>query len=297
MLNDKYISLFTDFGFKKIFGNDQNKDILIHFLNTLLEREHDPILNVKYLKNDWQSKTEKERIAIFDLHCETTKNDIFIVEMQCVKQVYFKDRSVYYASFPIQEKGKKGKWDYKLPPVYVVSIMNFTFDDDINDWDKVISHVKLMDTQTKEIFYDKLTFVYIEMPKFTKKSNELESILDKWLYVLKNMDKLDKIPKEASEQIFLKLFLQCEIAKYNPQERDMYEESWKRANDWYAILETAKIESETVGEARGEARNEIRKNQEIIINGIEEGLSNEVLSKLTKLSIAEIENIRKELGI
>ncbi len=139
-----------------------------------------------------------------------------------------------------------------------------------------------------EIFYDKLTFVYIEMPKFTKKSNELEGILDKWLYVLKNMNKLDKIPKKASEEIFLKLFLQCEIAKYNPQERDMYEESWKRANDWYAILETAKIEGETVGEAR----NEIRKNQEIITNGVKRGLSNEILSELTNLSIAEIENIR-----
>jgi predicted transposase/invertase (TIGR01784 family) len=177
-LQDKYINLFTDFGFKKIFGTEANKDLLIHFLNTVLEKEMDaPIQSIKYGKNEFLSRRAKDRKAIFDLYCENDRQEKFIIELQRAEQAFFKDRSVYYATFPIQEQGKKGEWDYELLPVYTVAIMDFEFSD--SPPDKVISYVKLREQDSQEPFFDKLTFVYLEMPKFLKQPDALDGILDK----------------------------------------------------------------------------------------------------------------------
>ncbi len=303
MLNKPFISLFTDFGFKKIFGSKQNKDILIDLLNTLFAQflKYDTIIDVQYLKNDQQGKDTKDRTAIFDLHCKTERGFLFIVELQRVKQIFFKDRSLFYASYALQEQGEKGEWNYRLTPVFVVCFLNFLLNDQNQNPDKAISHIQLMDTETHEIFYDKLTFVYVEMPKFKKQPHELTTNLDKWLYLFQNMGNFDKIPPEADNQIFLKLFAQCEIAKYKPKDRLMYEESWKRANDLFAVTEYATMEGREKGKEIGVEIGVgigVEKQKRIgVKKGVEKGFSNELISELNDISIAEVEKIRKELGI
>ena len=123
----KYVNPFTDFGFKKIFGDEQNKEVLIAFLNSLLPEIHQ-IKTLEFQKNERLGLYDYERKAIYDLYCENEKGDKFIVELQKSRQTYFKDRALYYATFPIREQAEKGDWNFKLTAVYCIAILDFTFD-------------------------------------------------------------------------------------------------------------------------------------------------------------------------
>ena len=179
----KYINPYTDFGFKKLFGTPLNKDLLISFLNSLFEGK-EVVSDLTYLNGENLGNGYGDRRAIFDVYCENEQGETFIVEMQKAEQQFFKDRSVFYATFPIQNQGKKGIWDFRLKGVYTVGILDFVFPDHEYPQDSLRHEVKLVDVDDKHVFYDKLTFLYLEMPKFTKKEDELETMFDKWLFVL-----------------------------------------------------------------------------------------------------------------
>ncbi|MDX5443791.1 MAG: Rpn family recombination-promoting nuclease/putative transposase, partial [Hymenobacteraceae bacterium] len=153
---EKYINPFTDYGFKKLFGEEPNKDLLLDFLNVLLEEEQGKILDLTYLKNENLGVGELDRKAIFDLYCENERGEKFIVELQKTKQNFFKDRTVYYSTFPIREQAKRADWNYELKAVYTIAILDFVFDEDKNQPNKFRYDVKLTDTETNEIFYNKL---------------------------------------------------------------------------------------------------------------------------------------------
>ena len=199
----RYISPYTDFGFKYIFGSELNKEYLISFLNALFEGRHN-IMDITY------------------------QNSEHLVEMQNVDQDYFADRMVYYSTFPIREQAKRGDWDYKLNPVYTIGILNFIFDKNSED---VHHEAKLMNVATKEVFYDKLSFITIELPKFNKKEDELVTLYDKWLFVLRNLSRLMERPAALQERVFASLFRHAEIDKIQPNERRQYEKSLFDYND------------------------------------------------------------------
>lgn len=239
---EKYINPFTDFGFKKLFGEEPNKDLLLDFLNELLKEEQGDITDLTYMKTEHLGATDVDRKAIFDLYCENEKGEKFIVELQKSKQNFFKDRTIYYSTFPIREQAKRSEWNYRLNAVYTIAILDFVFDSDKNNPYKYRYDVKLTDTETCKVFYDKLTFIYLEMPKFNKTVDELETRFDKWLYVLKNLNRLDRIPERLREQVFEKLFETAEIAKFTPEQIRSYEDSLKYYRDLKNSLETARTE-------------------------------------------------------
>jgi predicted transposase/invertase (TIGR01784 family) len=239
---EKYINPFTDYGFKKLFGEEPNKDLLLDFLNELLKDEQGQIKDLTYLKTEQLGASDIDRKAIFDLYCENEKGEKFIVELQKSKQNFFKDRTVYYSTFPIREQAKRADWNFELKAVYTIAILDFIFDSDKNEPEKYRYDVKLTDTETKEIFYDKLTFIYLEMPKFNKTVDELENRFEKWLYVIKNLNRLDRVPDKLREQIFEKLFDTAEIAKFTPEQVRSYEDSLKYYRDLKNSLDTASDE-------------------------------------------------------
>jgi predicted transposase/invertase (TIGR01784 family) len=209
----KYINPFTDFGFKKLFGSQFNKEILISFLNEVLMGK-ERIEDLSYLSPEQLSQTPSERNALFDIFCENDKGEKFIIELQNVRQTYFKDRSLYYTTFPLQAQAQRGKeWDYMLNAVYFVGILNFEFADkpELNRYRR---QACLIDLETHEIFYDKLTFIYLEVPRFNKTEEELETLFDKWMYVLRYLDKLQERPAALVERIFDRLFKEAE--RYGP---------------------------------------------------------------------------------
>jgi len=235
----KYINPFTDFGFKKLFGEEANKDILIDFLNELLREEQGEIVDLTFKKTEQLGAAVIDRKAIFDIYCENEKGEKFIVEMQKAKHNFFKDRSVFYSTFPIREQAEKGDWDYKLKAVYTIAILDFIFDEDKEDKDKFLYRVKLSDIETHKVFYDKLTFIYIEMPKFNKTLEECKTKFDKWLYVIKNLERFDSYPEELQEKIFEKFFGEAALANLTREELDAYDESLKIYRDLKGCIDTA----------------------------------------------------------
>ncbi|SEH07306.1 Rpn family recombination-promoting nuclease/putative transposase [Candidatus Venteria ishoeyi] len=247
-IKDKYISPFTDFGFKKLFGSEPNKDILIDFLNELLQKDTGRITDLTYLSPEQLGRDADSRKAIFDIYCESESGEKFIVELQKAKQNYFKDRSIYYSTFPIQQQAEKGDWNFKLNAVYTIGILDFVFDEDKHDSAVFHHEVQLIDKKTNKVFYDKLTYVYLEMPKFNKTENELETHFDKWLYVLKNLEDLSSRPVKLQERIFAKLFEQAALGNYTEAEYAAYEESLKIYRDLKNSIDTAFDDGKAEGE-------------------------------------------------
>jgi len=237
---EKFINPLTDFGFKKLFGTEPNKLLLIDFLNELLPNKH-KIEDLNYAKNEHLGEQVIDRSAVFDIYCKGQNGESFIVEIQKAKQNYFKDRSVYYSSFPIQEQAKKGGWNFKLEAIYTVGILDFTFDEHKNDKD--IVHIVELKDQNCEVFFDKLKYIYIELPKFKKEVNELESRFDKWLYAFKHLSTLDDKPDNFKEDIFTHLFEEAEIAKFGTSEQKAYHHSLKRYRDINNVIDTSIMEN------------------------------------------------------
>lgn len=293
---EKYINPFTDYGFKKLFGEESNKDLLLDFLNELLKEEQGEIVDLTYLKSEHLGTTEIDRKAIFDLYCENDKGEKFIVELQKSKQNFFKDRTVYYSTFPIREQAKRADWNYELKAVYTIAILDFVFSEDKNDPHKFRYDIKLANIETKNIFDNKLTFIYLEMPKFTKTIDECETRFDKWLYVIRNLNRFDKIPEKLKERIFEKLFETAEIAKFTQEQVRSYEDSLKYYRDLKNSLDSAKDEGREEGQVKGRAEGK----EEGILEGklviaksmILKGYSNSEIIELTRLSANQIDDLR-----
>ena len=264
---ERYISLLTDFGFKRIFGSDINKDLLIDFLNSLFNGEQ-VVKNVTYLNSEHVGDVYAERKAIFDVYCENEHGEKFIVEMQNAYQTYFKDRSLYYATFPIREQAPKGdNWNFKLQHVYVVALLNYDMNEEAFSHESINHDVGLLDKQTHKVFNNKLTFKYVEIARFNKDINELETNFDKWLYVLRNLSRLDNQPTYLRNEVFNRLFSQAEIARFDKKELKAYEDSLKAYRDIKNSLDTVK----EVGRAEGLAEGRAEGHAEGLAEGLAEG--------------------------
>ena len=250
-VEERYISLLTDFGFKRIFGTAMNKDLLICFLNSLFNGRQ-VVKDVSYLNPEHVGDVYTDRKAIFDVYCEGENGEKFIVEMQNAYQTYFKDRALFYSTFPIREQAPKGSdWDFKLNHVYTVALLNFSMNEDAFDKEKIRHHVQLCDTATHKVFYDKLEYIYVEISKFNKPLEELDTLYEKWLYALKNLYKLTQRPKELCDKVFDRLFEEAEIAKFTPQEMREYETSKMAYRDIKNSVDTAKREGIEIGMEKG----------------------------------------------
>ena len=285
-VEERYISLLTDFGFKRIFGTAMNTDLLICFLNSLFNGIQ-VVKDVSYLNPE-------DVGDVFDVYCEGENGEKFIVEMQNAYQVCFKDRSQFYSTFPICELAPKGDdRNFKLNHIYTVAILNFNMNTDAFDKEKIRHHVQLCDTATHKVFYDKLEFIYVEIAKFNKTLEELETLYDKWLYALKNLYKLTQRPKELCDKVFDRLFEEAEIAKFTPQEVREYEASKKAYRDIKNSIDTAKNQGKEEGIEIGRKEGRIEANTETAQRLLAMGLSAEQVAEATQLPLDIIEKLSR----
>ncbi|MDR3338886.1 MAG: Rpn family recombination-promoting nuclease/putative transposase, partial [Candidatus Symbiothrix sp.] len=220
-----YVNPLTDFGFNRVFAQEENKDLLIHFLNTILEQEKH-ITDIEYLPENQFGYLEKERKAVFDIFCKNKDGERFIVEMQRARQEYFVDRSLFYSAFPILKQAPKGKWNFQLKAVYTVAILDFVlFDEEKDDMEYYLEKISLTRERTKKKYSDKLNLIFVELPKFTKKETELRTDADYWLYSLKHAGQLNLQPAEIRGTIFDKLFETLQINLLTEGEMETYEKS------------------------------------------------------------------------
>ncbi|MFN0049750.1 MAG: Rpn family recombination-promoting nuclease/putative transposase, partial [Cytophagales bacterium] len=212
-------------------------------------------------------------------YCQNDKGEKIIVELQKAKQNYFKDRTVYYSTFPIQEQAEKGDWNYELKAVYCIGVLDFTFDEK----GKEVVHTVALKDQNNQIFYDKLKFVYLEMPNFNTAEYKLKTRLDKWLYFIKNLELLENIPATFKDEIFEQAFEKAEIAKYSEQERNDYEASLKSYRDLKGVIDTAFDEGKIEGKI--EERMAVARKLKL------RGLPTKDIAEITGLSEVEIDRI------
>jgi predicted transposase/invertase (TIGR01784 family) len=291
-LKDKYIDPFTDFGFKKLFGEECNKDLLLDFLNELLYKNEGRIVSLTYLKNEHLGRSAEERKAIFDIYCENERGEKIIVEIQKTKQEYFKDRTLYYSTFPIVEQAIPGEWNYKLKAVYTVAILDFVFEEDSNDPNKYRYDIVLMDKDTHKIFFDKFMFTYLEMPKFNKNIDELENHFEKWMYVLKNLKRMDRFPEKLREKVFEKFFEVAEVAKLSKEEYKAYIDNLNSYRDLKNSLDYAEKKKKKKGIEKGKTEGEKSKTIEIAKNLLNLGIPIDKIIASTGLTKKEIKKLQ-----
>ena len=273
-VEERYISLLTDFGFKRIFGTAMNKDLLICFLNSLFDGKQ-VVKDVSYLNPEHVGDVYTDRRAIFDVYCEGENGEKFIVEMQNAYQTYFKDRSLFYSTFPIREQ----------------ALLNFDMNEEAFEKEKIRHSVQLCDTATHKVFYDKLELIYVEIAKFNKSLEELETLYDKWLYALKNLYKLTQRPKELCDKVFDRLFEEAEIAKFTPQELREYEASKIAYRNIKNSVDTAKRE----GIAEGMEKGMEKKSHEIAKKMLTKGMDEATVMEITGLSAELIQQLKAEM--
>ncbi len=298
-----FIDPMSDFGFKKIFGEEPNKDLLISFLNEVF-RGRKIIRDLVYNKNEHLGDNNNEGNAIFDLLCTGNDDEKFIIEVQRAKQDSFKKRALFYTSRLISNQAPKGnrtKWNYEIKEVYLIAVLeSFTLDG--TDQKDYFHDICLCNRDNGEIFYEGLGFIYLELAKFAKTESELETDLDRWLYVLKNMSRMKKIPTYLRKPIFEKLFNIAEYSNLSKEEKTMYDSKQKARWDNYSIMETAKREGLEMGKEEGLKEGLREGLREGLARGKEEklaivlklkkrGLSTEDISSITGLSIKEIEKL------
>ena len=274
-VEERYISLLTDFGFQRIFGTAINKDLLICFLNSLFDGKQ-VVKDVSYLNPEHVGDVYTDRKAIFDVYCKGENGEKFIVEMQNAYQTYFKDRSLFYSTFPIREQA---------------ALLNFDMNEEALEKEKIRHSVQLCDTATHKVFYDKLEFIYVEIAKFNKSLEELETLYDKWLYALKNLYKLTQRPKELCDKVFDRLFEEAEIAKFTPQELREYEASKIAYRDIKNSVDTAKRE----GIAEGMEKGMEKKSHEIAKKMLTKGMDEATVMEITGLPAELIQKLKAEM--
>ena len=273
----KYINPFTDVGFKRIFGQELSKPLLLDFLNSLFEGEK-RIVNLTFLDKEQPALFEEDRSLIYDIYCETDEGEKIIVEMQNKSQPFFKNRSIYYVSESIARQGERGSaWNYAIDSVYLVAFLNFS---PIDFKKQFRTDVVLAEKGTKEQFSDKLRMIYLQLPLFKKEADECENQVERWIYLLKNMETLNRLPWAAQSAVFQKLESIADVGGMTRAERLQYDEALKKYRDTISVFEGVRLEGRMEGNAEGRLEEKIA----IARNLKSMGMSISDVSKATGLS-------------
>lgn len=295
----KYAELLCDFMFKRLFGSESNKDVLIGFLNMIME-DHE-IVDVDFIPTEHLGLTKEDRKAVFDISCRCKTGETLIIEVQKGYQEHFRKRAVFYTSYPINEQGRMAKeeyirehqckddgegfrWDFNLKRVTVVAILNFRFDH-ADGWpeERFHSSYRLREDRTGEVMTDVLRYVFLELGRFRKCLWELETTFEKWMYLLKHMHEMVDIPAIFQTPDFKRLFILSEIDNFTAEEYSEYQKSLTRMSDYYNIIDSA--------EKR--AREEGREEGKIITarNLLQLGVEVATIAKATGLSVEDVEKL------
>ena len=269
----KYINPFTDMGFKRIFGQEFSKPLLLDFLNNLLYGER-IIQDLRFLDKEQTALYEGDRTIIYDICCTTNIGEHIIVEMQNRDQPNFKKRSIYYISEAISRQGKRGAdWRYDIKAVYLIAFLNF----ELNDiGPNFRTDVALMDMETRKVFSTDLRMIFLQLPMFKKKPEECDNDFDRWIYVLKNMEALTRLPWAVNKSVFERIAEIADISALSKEERIKYEKAIKQYRDTLCVMEGA------------ERKGEQRTRAEISKKLFERGMAIEEIALITSLTEEEV---------
>ena len=285
----KYINPFTDVGFKRIFGQELSKPLLLDFLNSLFEGEKH-IVNLTFLDKEQPALFVEDRSLIYDIYCETDEGEKIIVEMQNKSQPFFKNRSIYYVSESIARQGERGSsWNYEIDSVYLVAFLNFS---PLDFKKQFRTDVVLAEKDTKEQFSDKLRMIYLQLPLFKKEADECENQVERWIYLLKNMEILNRLPWAAQSAVFKKLESIADVSAMTRAERLQYDEALKKYRDTISVFEGVRMEGRMEGNAEGRENEKKATIQRLLASGA----SVDIIAIATGMTEADVKLLINEIS-
>ena len=193
----KFVDIKNDVAFRKIFGNENRKEALISFLNAvlLLQKNH-KIIDVDILTPYQLPDLQGGKVTILDVKAKDQNGKTYIVEMQVAEIDGFSKRVLYYASKSYSSQIERGDDYEKLNPIYFIGILDFIISQNTD----YLSRHKVVDIKTGENYINNIEFNFIELPKFNKEASELKSIIDQWIYFIKNAESIAVIPENLKDE-------------------------------------------------------------------------------------------------
>ncbi len=293
-IEGRYIDPMLDWSFKRLFGTEMNKDILIGFLNVVFPEYR--ISDITYIPTEQLGMMSGDRKAVFDVLCRTDDGKDFLVEMQRCYQEHFYERALFYTSFPIMKQGRsrlEGEtgtctWDFALDGVFFLGVLNFSSSDD----DRVVHRFRLIDTESGGLMTNRLEYVFVDVSKFHKSEEELETDMERWVYLLKNLSRLLERPATLRDRIFGRLFEASEIAMMDDVEQKEYVKAMNTERDLMLQMRYMKKQGREEGLAEGR---EAAEKEKLVIaaNFLRMGISCEDVAKATGLEYNVVAGLKK----
>ena len=288
----KYISLMSDFGFKRVFANPDYPHILISFIESVLRELS--IESIEHIDTTQFADYVDDRTSIFDVFCRLHDGSFVIVEMQQVRQEHYVDRTILYGSHVIQRQSQKGKWNYELPRVYVISLINFRLFP--NDRSLVHTVQLQSDQNPDQPFYDKLNFIYIQLPNITEELSQNPN-LEHWLTLILNLHTREEPMSIDSDTKFTKAMIDAmtlaEFEKLAPEQKIIIDIAQYAETEDYSKMWT----DHNDGLKQGKEEGQVDAKFETARNFLNMGLSIEQVANGTVLSIEEVKNTKTSLNL
>lgn len=279
----KFINPFTDVGFKRIFGQEFSKPVLLDFLNALFQGEK-VIKSLRFLDKEQPAEYRDDRSLIYDIYCETEDRERIIIEMQNREQPNFVDRCLYYYSQAVSRQGEHGaQWKYHIDAVYMIAFVNFHMPGLGNN---LRTDVSLVNMQTGKVFTDKERFIFLQLPAFSKDADDCGNDFERWIYVLKNMEILDRMPWAAKDSVFRRLADIAEVSNMTKDERIKYDASLRHYRDTISVMQGAEDKGRVEGRAEGKA--------EVAKKLLAMNMPLETIVQATGLTAEEIKGLEKQ---
>ncbi|MCS6795151.1 MAG: Rpn family recombination-promoting nuclease/putative transposase [Raineya sp.] len=289
----QFADVKNDIAFRKIFGNEQKKEILISFLNAILGLEKERKIADVQILNPYQVPIVLgAKSTVLDVKAKDETGKEYIVEMQVTDKIGFAQRVVYYSAKSYVSQLNANEEYYELKPVIFIGILNFVFLETPN----YLSRHLILDTQTQEHKLKDLEFNFIELPKFNKQIHQLESLTEKWIFFIKNAENLEVIPENVDDKGLQNAYLEADKHLWSKKDLEAYEYARMRETDEKAekmkAIEIGFQKGLQEGLEKGIEKNKI----ETALKAIQQGLDNQIIQVLTGLSIEEIEKLRSQLS-
>ena len=283
MALSKFLDPKNDTAFKRIFGTERNKDILIHFLNDIFERALDPIQHVSFIKTQLEPEIAAQRTSAVDIMCKARSGEYFIVEMQVARETGFEKRAQYYAAKAYIEQRKKDLNYKDLKEVTFLAVANFVMYPDKKAY---LSHHHVLDIHTGDRNLKDFSFSFIELPKFKKNVASLKTITDKWIYFFAHAE--DTHPEDlekiiGSDKVILRAYEELDRYGWTEDELRAYDHAEMQAIIAVNQMDAARIEGEAIGLEKGKAK--------VIKNMNQQGLGAKEISGFTGIPLVEVQKI------
>lgn len=283
----RYVDILSDAGFKAVFGEKRNKDVLIDLLNVVLpERKH--IMDIRYATTELPGFTLENKSVRLDLRCTGDDGTEFIVEVQRYAQENIFRRCILYASQVYSSGTERGDGqEYCIPPVYLVCLIDdHAMIADRSDpifKDRIITEYTFREKIIEDVPDETIFCIFVELNRFEKSLEECKKISDKWCYALKHIWTLDSLPNDLKTETFERLFKACEISRFGKEQKLSYEKNMITERDHRNIINTARKEGIREGETKAERM--------IARKMLEAGMDNEAIMNLTGLTSEDLRKL------